>query len=176
GHVFATEIDPRLVEYAADEARRQKLTNFEAVLVSKEGVDAFYGKHRFDLVLLYDVLQFLRERVNFLSGIRKSLAPQGRLAIVRQYAAPDNFSMKDFVDWDAFVAAVKKEPLDTVIGRHLRKPLDSSADEARYRGELLWRLNRLLDTRLFLDFTSGLVFKPDVHFTPEERSYAEWTL
>src|SRR6185295_6636753 len=53
GKVYATDIDPLLVDYVNAQAKERGLSNLETAVVSIKGVDPFYAKHRYDLILLY---------------------------------------------------------------------------------------------------------------------------
>src|SRR5581483_3128143 len=182
GSVYATEIDPRLVEYIAAQAKQRKLDNLSAALVKPDGLDPFYLQHRYDLVLLYDVNKWIRDRPRYYRELAKSLNRGARVAIVQSDVPLDrSFHPEDFLDWKGFVGRLAGEPLDSPFGAQLRQPLQallakSDPEDPYLRRMALFHLNRLLDSSFFRQFASkdGLEFGKDLEFTPEERSYALW--
>lgn len=183
GRVYATDTEPRLVDYVNAQARARGLKNLEAVRVTGDGLDGFYARHTFDLVLVYDMISFLHDRAGYFGRLRKSLAPGGRVVVVGQ---PDAsfypFVREDFSDWDGFLADLRREPPDTVFGRALAGPIREGLEAAppQAAGErdrvVLFHLNRNLDGDLFTSFTDGLDLKKDAPFSSDERAYAAWVL
>jgi cyclopropane fatty-acyl-phospholipid synthase-like methyltransferase len=55
GKVYATDIDEGCIRYVEEEAKRRGLDNLFPVLVKPEGVDEFYGRHRYDLIAFFHV-------------------------------------------------------------------------------------------------------------------------
>ncbi|MBI3548913.1 MAG: methyltransferase domain-containing protein [Elusimicrobia bacterium] len=184
GEVFATEVVPEYVEHMRKQAKLQGLSNVHAVLVSTSGVDAFYGAHRYDLVLVYRVLWFIRDRETYFAQIRNQLTPKGRVAVVTEEYQPAMFTREDFVDMKGFVTELMREPAESPFGRELRAllpRLQKTGDEKRDNEMLsraaIFSLNRLLsEPSFFLHFVDGGGFRKDVSFTPEERTHAMWQL
>lgn len=183
GKVYAADINPQLVDYVAAQAKRRGLTNLETLLVAPEGVDAAYAARSYDLILMYDVANYLKDRGGYYAGLRKLLKPGGRVVLVEAESVPDrSFYPEDIKDWDGLIAQLKREPLDGPFGRNLRAPLrrlleaGPRPDAKTLERPVLFHLNRILDQKFYLRFTEGLAFKEDAAFTPEERPYAEWLL
>lgn len=183
GHVYATDINPQLVDYVAAQAKRRRLNNLSAHRVSPEGVDPFYSERTYDLILLYDVYNYLNDRVDYYRKLRRLLNPQGRVVLVESEMVADrSFFREDFKDWDGFIARLRQEPLETPFGRHIRMPLrkllndNPRADDRASQRAVLFHLNRSLNAKFYLLFSDGLDFKKNVAFMPEERSYALWLL
>lgn len=182
GKVYSTEIDPMLVDYMAAQARERKLPNLEPVLVSKDGLDPFYGRQRYDLVLLYDVDTYLSDRAGYYSSLKPFLEPGGRVVIVESESNPNrSFYREDVEDFDGLVAAIRAEAPESPFGRQLRAPLqpvldESGADERQIARRVLFQLNRLLDGRFYQEFSDGLELKGGLDFTPAERDQAAWML
>lgn len=80
GKVYANDIQPVMLERLTENARKADLTNIETVLGS-EG-DPKLPAGSIDLVVMVDVYHELSEPQDMLDNIRKSLKPNGRLALV----------------------------------------------------------------------------------------------
>lgn len=182
GHVYATDIDPRLVDYVNQQARELGLKNLDAALVKADGLDDFYGRHSYDLVMVYDVFAFIHDRPGFFGGLRKFLRPGGRVVVISDPESSVPFAREDFADMSGFLAEVEREPAGTPFGRALKAPVLAAkrnppgtpkGDPAK---AALFALNTTLSTEFFTDFTDGEDFKKDVDFTPEEAPYALWLL
>lgn len=182
GKVYATDIDPMLVNYVAAQAREQKHANLEAVLVTPVGLDEFYTKHKFDLVLLYNTDTYIRNRVAYYKKLRESLNPSGRIVIIESESTPNrSFYVEDVKDWNGLVKSLKDEPIDTPYGKHFRRSLGPlltqySADDPFLKRMIVFHLNRILDVKFFADLTDKLEFKDGLAFTEEERPIAVWML
>ncbi|MDE2491268.1 MAG: class I SAM-dependent methyltransferase [Elusimicrobia bacterium] len=182
GHVYATDIDPQLVAYMGDQARARGLKNLQPVLVTADGVDPFYTSHKFDLVLIYDLISYIHDRVGYFSQIRRSLNPGGRVVVVGQPEA-DHYAFvpEDVVDWKGLVADLEREPQGSVFDRELVRqirsmaggPLSSVPPEELHR-DILFQLNRCLYEDLFANFVDGDDVAPGLKLAPLERPYATW--
>lgn len=183
GQVYATDIDPQLVAYIAAQARQRGLNNLQVVMVKKDGVDPFYGKHRYDLVLLYDVVFYLHDRVAYYRQMGKFLRPGGRVVVVdHEQMQHASFYRDDFVDWDGFISRLKQEPAETPFG-YLRGEIQSildqypRVDDCVMEKVALFSLNKMGGSmNFFAHFVEGLDFKNNVAFTPEERIQALYML
>jgi len=187
GRVYATDMNPRFVKYIANQARRKGLDNLRAVLVRGNqlrgsGLDDFYGRHTYDLILLHDVTPYIFDRLGFYRRLSGFLAPRGRIVVVQTDVGFIPFTREDFTDWDGFVLELRREPLETPVGWLLRRPLETMLDEypggdaGRLERAALFQLNWLLDWPFYLAFLDGLELKKGLAFTPEEKVYAEWGL
>jgi SAM-dependent methyltransferase len=184
GRVYAADIAPRLVAYVQGEARRRGLTNLRAVLVRKDGVDPFYRRHSYDLILVSDVFSFLHDPVAYFGALRQRLKPGGRIVVVGQPDAYSyDFAPEDFADWAGFVAAVEREPESTPFGRRIARPLRAalaeipSGDAAARRRAVLFHFNRALyDGALYETLAEGDDLRAGTGLTPEEKPMARWLL
>lgn len=79
GHVYAADIEPDMVKYLAERARREGLANLTAVAATP--ADPRLPK-AVDLVLVVDTYHHIAERPDYFGRLRASLRPGGRLAIV----------------------------------------------------------------------------------------------
>ncbi|MBI3548920.1 MAG: methyltransferase domain-containing protein [Elusimicrobia bacterium] len=183
GEVFATEIDPKLVEHIGKEAASAGLANVRPALVRRAGLDEFYSAHRFDRALLYHVIANLKEPVKYLQDLRRTFAPGGRLFICDEDLGSDlAFRREDFSDYPGFLAALEKEPPGSplrslVLERAKANAAAQPADTTVLGRAALFHLNEaLLRADWISFFLEDGEFSKDVRFTPEELDYARWRL
>ena len=79
GTVYAEDIEPDMVTYLGERARRDKLPNLLAV-AGTPGDPRLPGK--VDLALLVDVYHHIEQRERFFSQLRAALKPGGRVAVI----------------------------------------------------------------------------------------------
>jgi SAM-dependent methyltransferase len=79
GKVFATDIEPDMVQYLAMRAKRDGLANLFAV---KGEIDDARLPEPVDLALLVDVYHHIDERDRYFEKLARSFRPGGRLAII----------------------------------------------------------------------------------------------
>jgi ubiquinone/menaquinone biosynthesis C-methylase UbiE len=98
GKVFATDVDPRMVEYIKKRKEESNYKNIFPLLVKREGLDPFYRKHSFDIIFLCRVYQALPSPVEYLRELRPSLKGSGSLYIIHPKNVPDfaEFEFDDF--------------------------------------------------------------------------------
>ncbi|MBI3548945.1 MAG: methyltransferase domain-containing protein [Elusimicrobia bacterium] len=184
GHVFATDVDARLLEYVRAQAKERKLTNVSAHLVSKDGLDPFYLKNRYDLVLLYDVLNYIPKRVDYLRKLRERLNPNGRVVVVAADGAQERaFYAEDVADWNGLSSWIVSRSSGSPLGRIVRGPLLAafgsapSAEDPSVRRAILFHLNRAADLPYFSAFAKdGLRLDDGLRFSEQEESYGLWAL
>ncbi len=86
GRVLATDISPRILEFAAAEAKRASLDNVDVRTVDGENLDVDEGA--FDAVVSRVGLIYFPDQQKALTGMRRALAPGGRIAAI-VYSTPD---------------------------------------------------------------------------------------
>ena len=79
GRLYAVDIEPDMVKYLAERARREKLTNLVAVR-GAPGDPRLPAKA--DLVLMVDTYHHVEAREAYFRKLRAALAPGGRVAII----------------------------------------------------------------------------------------------
>ncbi len=179
GAVYAADIRADFVGHIADEAKRRGLGNLHAVAVREEGLDDFYGTHRYDLVLLSNVYHCLGDRVAYFRALRGFLNPGARLALVLYNQAP-LFSVDDLSDVDGLVETlaedVEGEPFYRRLSPATRRLVDGKARGDDVAKALVDDFNRMLaDPRFYEEFYRASYFANDL-FTPPERDFANWLL
>ena len=80
GQVIATDIEPDMVRYLGDRARRERLGNVRAVLAT--GDDPHLAPTSVDRVLVVDVWHHVANRGVYANGLAAALRPGGQIAIV----------------------------------------------------------------------------------------------
>ncbi len=59
GKIFATDINPWVLQCLSREAESKKINNILPVVVKADGFDPFYGKHVFDIIFICEVARLL---------------------------------------------------------------------------------------------------------------------
>ena len=79
GRVYATDIEPDMVKYLAERAKREKLDNLSSIAAAADDPRL---PQKVDLALMVDVYHHIADRTAYLKKLRGSLKPGGRLAII----------------------------------------------------------------------------------------------
>jgi SAM-dependent methyltransferase len=79
GRVYGVDIEPDMVKYLAERAKREKRDNVIAIAGAPD--DARLPE-RADLILLVDVFHHIDDRTRYFRKLRASLTPGGRIAII----------------------------------------------------------------------------------------------
>lgn len=87
GRVYGVDIEPEMVKYLAERARREKRSNMVAVAGTPEDPRI---PEKADLIIMVDVFHHVGERERYFRNLRASLKPGGRIAIIDfRVDAPD---------------------------------------------------------------------------------------
>ena len=79
GRVYAVDVEPEMVKYLGERAKREKLANVTAV----QGIpDDPRLPDKVDLILLVDVYHHIDARERYFEKLKSALKPGGRVAIV----------------------------------------------------------------------------------------------
>ena len=79
GRVYGVDVEPDMVKYLGERARREKRTNLVAVAGAPDDPRL---PEKADLVLLVDVYHHIEERERYFRRLQGSLKPGGRVAII----------------------------------------------------------------------------------------------
>jgi 2-polyprenyl-3-methyl-5-hydroxy-6-metoxy-1,4-benzoquinol methylase len=79
GTVYAVDVEPQMVKYLAERAKREGLANLKPVTATSS--DARIPE-KADLILLVDVYHHVEDRGRYFRKLAASLKPQGRLAVI----------------------------------------------------------------------------------------------
>jgi len=80
GQVIATDIEPDMIRYLTERAKREHLANVRAVLATVD--DPRLDANTIDRILVVDVWHHIGDRVRYAKGLASALRPGGQLAIV----------------------------------------------------------------------------------------------
>ena len=79
GRVYAVDIEPQMVKHLTERAKQMGLANVTAVQAVADNPEL---PAKVDLVLLVDVYHHIDSREKYFAGLRKSLTPGGRVAVI----------------------------------------------------------------------------------------------
>jgi ubiquinone/menaquinone biosynthesis C-methylase UbiE len=79
GRVYGVDVEPDMVKYLAERARREKLTNVRSVAGAPDDPRL---PEKADLVVLVDVFHHIDHREQYFRKLRGSLKPGGRVAVI----------------------------------------------------------------------------------------------
>ncbi|MBF0501589.1 MAG: class I SAM-dependent methyltransferase [Candidatus Riflebacteria bacterium] len=181
GEVFATEVRPEAVDYVASESQKRGLFNLHSVLVKIDGLDDFYGKHRYDVVFLSNVYHCLDNRIEYFSKLRQFLRPNARLVIVMYNQFP-LFAVDDLHDVNGWVASmiatqsteIGNNPFFEELSTATRQLIGAGDRGDALRSALVEDFNRMLkNPQFYKHFYTNSYFRENL-FTPPERSFANY--
>lgn len=183
GRVFATDIEIDYINYIKEEAIRRGLGNLYPVLVTKDGVDEFYNKHRYDLITMFHTNTLIyNAEADYFRRMKEFLVKDGYVAVLTFKSFP-LFSSDDFTDFEGLVKELLSESPESPFHKGLHRSTWKLIKKSKGNlNETLKRaivddFNNMLSNHLFgIDFIEGLRFKEEVSFFKEERDLAEWLL
>ncbi len=79
GKVFAVDIEPEMLRYLSERARREHLDKIIPIVATQESANI---PEPADVILVVDTYHHIDDRVAYFAKLKKSLRPRGRLAIV----------------------------------------------------------------------------------------------
>jgi SAM-dependent methyltransferase len=114
GQIIATDIEPDMVRYLTERARREGLANVRAV--QAEAADPRLPPSSVDRILVVDVWHHIADRVRYATGLAAALRPGGRIAIVDFTAtATHGPPARHRLAPDAIVADLRAAGLDASV-------------------------------------------------------------
>jgi len=79
GRVYGVDIEPDMVKYLSDRAKREKRDNVVSIAGAPDDPRL---PEKADLILMVDVFHHLEDRAAYLRKLQASLKPEGRIAII----------------------------------------------------------------------------------------------
>jgi predicted methyltransferase len=79
GRIYAVDVEPDMVRFLGERAKREKLPNLVAVAGKPDNPRL---PQKVDLILLVDVYHHIEDRERYFRALRASLRPGGRIAII----------------------------------------------------------------------------------------------
>ena len=86
GKAIGLDIEPAMVEYMKEDAKKQWLTNYEARVVKPD--DTGLPSKSVDVIFICNTYHHIENRVSYLKKLSKALKPNGRIVIVDFYKKP----------------------------------------------------------------------------------------
>lgn len=80
GKALGLDIEPGMVKYMAEDARKLNLKNYEARVVKTD--DPGLAPHSVDVIFLCDTYHHIENRVQYFRNVSASLKPGGRVVVV----------------------------------------------------------------------------------------------
>lgn len=120
GVVYATDVDPAMIEVLLRRAQDEALPALRPRLVAP-GVDPWYAGLRVDRVLLCSVYEYLEAPLPFLRALSAALRPDGRLLLL-QGRSDAHYLASDF-DIGFRLASLRSEPGWAPVWRRLPEPI-----------------------------------------------------
>ncbi|MEW6599671.1 MAG: methyltransferase domain-containing protein [Nitrospirota bacterium] len=127
GKALGLDIEPGMVEYMKEDAKKLNLNNYEARVVRTD--DPELAPHSVDVIFLCDTYHHIENRVEYFSNIIPSLKPGGRVVVV------------DFIKDSDFGPPRDHKMAQEVV-----------VDELQRAGYKLIRTHALLPYQYFLEF------------------------
>lgn len=178
GEVYATDIREDFIDYITEEAKRQGLANLYAAVVQPNGLDDFYERHRYDIVLLSNVYHVIENRVDYFTKLRQLLNPAARLVLVLYNQAP-LFSVDDLVDVyeiGNILAMSDNDPFWQKLSSETKQYIKDREHLEKFKNFLIDDFNRMLtDPHFYENFYNGSYFNKKI-FSAPERDLANWLL
>lgn len=79
GRVYGVDVEPDMVEYLAERAKREKRGNLVAIAGAADDPRL---PEKVDLILMVDVFHHIDDRASYFRKLKASLEPNGRVAII----------------------------------------------------------------------------------------------
>lgn len=154
GMVYATETSEEAIGYIEEDIEKSGIKNVKPVLVTSKGLDPFYTKHDFDIILVADTYELIKNPNKYFRDLRKSLDEDtGRLFII-YYRFFSGFTPTEFSDMGRVVRTLSAEGENFPIYERLSKETkDRVLIETEYKVSerlkelLLEDLNAMLEDR-----------------------------
>jgi SAM-dependent methyltransferase len=123
GKVYATEIDPQMIDLLRLRRDAEAVPNLEPVLVRAADVDPFYQDKSFDVIFLCSIYEYLMEPVPYFRELGKSLKPQtGRLVLIHPRLTW-RFQAEEFYDYQAIFDNLLKQGEEHPLFRRMAPEL-----------------------------------------------------
>ena len=177
GKVFATDINPDMINYVKIQAEKKHLRNLVPVLVKADGVDDFYGQHRYDLIFIAHALEYIPDAGNFLRRMKENISPQGHLAILR-YKFLNKFEPQYFTDVNGLLKQILKEQANSPFYKYIsilqpeaRRILEGAPVNRTYLSQIAGQFNEMVnDGHFFVPFLdkNKMILRDCLKIPPQE--------
>lgn len=179
GKVFATDVREDFVAYIAEQARSRNLTNLFPVLVTPDGLDDFYTRNEYDIVLISNTYHLLDNRISYFKELRRFLKPDARL-ILLMYDQVPIFTEAEFSDFNGVIDILSSADEDDIFVRHLsadtRRLLTNKEQGNETKRAVIKNFNMMMTNPIFY---KGFIRHPYVGrnmLSKSERNFINWLL
>src|SRR3989344_2016060 len=86
GKAIGLDIEPSMVDYMKEDARKRGLKNYEALVIKPD--DAGLPSQSVHVIFICNTYHHIEDRVNYLKKLTGTLKPNGRIVIVDFYKKP----------------------------------------------------------------------------------------
>lgn len=177
GRVFATEVNPEMLEAMKNNIRGERYSNVTPVLVEGGKVDGFYKKNKFDIIFLSESYQFIMNPIDYFSGLRPFLTEgTGRLYIIL-FKNDADFSEIEFGDFTGIIKTLQTDHRSFPVFRKLDKDLrdfvlgwSGGNIPAGTRVKIIDNFNRILQDRSLFNDVRDYIFEPGSTFGTNPNS------
>ena len=113
GILYAVDIDPKMLEYVADRARKEDVTNLRTILGVND--DPRLPVKDVDVAFFHRVLHMIEHRQLYLNNTAPYLKPDGRVVIIDKNPeqSPNSWMWLKESDVDTWMAAIAFYPAET---------------------------------------------------------------
>lgn len=158
GHVFATDVDPRMVRYIKEEIKKTQYKNITPILIrNNTGIAPFYKKQVFDVIFICETLPYLHNFVAYFNALRSSLARKtGRLFIIN-FKNVSDFHEVDFGDFKGVIKILEMKgntfPVFARLEKEVRKFVKKRFDNVppAIKNKIVSNFNKMLLDRTLLN-------------------------
>ena len=114
--LYAVDIDPKMLEYVADRARKEGVTNLRTVLGVDD--DPKLPVKDVDVAFFHRVLHMIEHRQAYLNDTAKYMKPDGRVVVIDKNPeqSPNSWMWLKQSDVDTWMAAITFYPAETFNG------------------------------------------------------------
>lgn len=113
GILYAVDIDQKILDYVAEKAKKEGVTNLRTVLGEYE--DPKLPANNVDVAFYHRVLHMIEKRQAHLNNTAKYLEPDGRIVVIdkNRLDSPDSWMWLNQSDVDTWMAALSFYPAQT---------------------------------------------------------------
>lgn len=113
GILYAVDIDPKMLEYVAERARKEGITNLRTVLGVDD--DPKLPSKDVDVAFFHRVLHMIEHRQIYLNDTANYLKPDGRIVVIDKNPeqSPNSWMWLKQSDVDTWMAAIAFYPAET---------------------------------------------------------------
>lgn len=113
GILYAVDIDPKMLDYVAERARKEGITNLRTVLGVDD--DPKLPVKDVDVAFFHRVLHMIEHRQTYLDDTAKYMKPDGRIVVIDKNPeqSPNSWMWLKQSDVDTWMAAIAFYPAET---------------------------------------------------------------